>query len=182
MSEDVSPAISIAIEIDDPALADRLASLLGGVAGLSLVAPGQPADVAIVSRERRNEAPEVELTPRELDVLALMAEGASNKAIAKTARHFRPHRQVPCRLDPGQARCHRPNRCGRACGAARRHPPVRTNEGPCDEPAWRNKATFGAIRGRDKPPFFPIVKATIPGRNRQNIGTGNVPAVAEAVK
>jgi len=83
VSEDVSPTISIAIEIDDPALADRLASLLGGVAGLSLAAPGQPADVAIVSRERRNEAPEVELTPRELDVLALMAEGASNKAIAK---------------------------------------------------------------------------------------------------
>jgi DNA-binding CsgD family transcriptional regulator len=83
VSEDVSPTISIAIEIDDSALADRLAALLGGVAGLSLVAPGRHADIAIVSRERRNEAPEVELTPRELDVLALMAEGASNKAIAK---------------------------------------------------------------------------------------------------
>jgi DNA-binding CsgD family transcriptional regulator len=83
VSEDASPAISVAIEIDDAALADRLAALLGGVAGLSLAAPGQRADVAIVPRERRNEAPEVELTPRELDVLALMAEGASNKAIAR---------------------------------------------------------------------------------------------------
>jgi len=83
VSEDVSPTLSIAIEIDDSALADRLAALLGGVAGLSLVAPGRHADIAIVSRERRSEAPEVELTPRELDVLALMAEGASNKAIAK---------------------------------------------------------------------------------------------------
>jgi DNA-binding CsgD family transcriptional regulator len=83
VSEDVSPTISVAIEVDDPALADRLASLLGGVAGLSLAAPGRHADVAVVSRERRSEAPEVELTPRELDVLALMAEGASNKAIAK---------------------------------------------------------------------------------------------------
>jgi DNA-binding CsgD family transcriptional regulator len=83
VSEDASPTISVVIEIDDPALADRLAALLGRVAGLSLAAPGRHADVAVVSRDRRNEAPEVELTPRELDVLALMAEGASNKAIAK---------------------------------------------------------------------------------------------------
>jgi DNA-binding CsgD family transcriptional regulator len=83
VSEDASPTISVVIEIDDPALADRVAALLGRVAGLSLAAPGRHADVAVVSRDRRNEAPEVELTPRELDVLALMAEGASNKAIAK---------------------------------------------------------------------------------------------------
>ena len=85
MSEEPSPIIRIAIEIDDPVLADRLASLLGGVAGLALAAPGQAADLAIVSRERpgNGEAGDVELTPRELDVLALMAEGASNKAIAR---------------------------------------------------------------------------------------------------
>jgi DNA-binding CsgD family transcriptional regulator len=80
------PAIAIAVEIDDPVLADRLAQLLGGVVGLRLVAPGQAADAAIVSRE----APAAgagdsagDLTPRERDVLALMAEGASNKAIAR---------------------------------------------------------------------------------------------------
>lgn len=85
MSEEASPVLTIAIELDDPALADRLAALLGGVAGLALVAPGQAADVALVPRERRGngESSEVELTPRELDVLALMAEGASNKAIAR---------------------------------------------------------------------------------------------------
>jgi len=85
VSEEASPTITIAIEIDDPALADRLASLLGGVAGLALAAPGQAADIAIVPRERpgNGEADNVELTPRELDVLALMAEGASNKAIAR---------------------------------------------------------------------------------------------------
>jgi DNA-binding CsgD family transcriptional regulator len=85
VSEETSPSITIAIEIDDPALADRLASLLGGVAGLALAAPGQAADLAIVPRERpgNGEASDVELTPRELDVLALMAEGASNKAIAR---------------------------------------------------------------------------------------------------
>jgi len=85
VSEETSPTIRIAIEIDDPALADRLASLLGGVAGLALAAPGQAADLTIVPRDRRGngEADNVELTPRELDVLALMAEGASNKAIAR---------------------------------------------------------------------------------------------------
>jgi DNA-binding CsgD family transcriptional regulator len=85
VSEETSPTITIAIEIDDPALADRLASLLGGIAGLALAAPGQTADIAIVPRERPGigESGDVELTPRELDVLALMAEGASNKAIAR---------------------------------------------------------------------------------------------------
>jgi DNA-binding CsgD family transcriptional regulator len=84
-SQDASPAISIAIEIDDPALADRLASLLGGVAGLRLAAPGETTDVAIVRRNTsaRTEPADIELTPRELDVLTLMAEGASNKAIAR---------------------------------------------------------------------------------------------------
>jgi DNA-binding CsgD family transcriptional regulator len=85
MSEEASPTLSVAIEIDDPALADRLASLIGGVAGLSLAVVGQTADVAIVLRgaQSRSEPPDVELTPRELDVLVLMAEGASNKAIAR---------------------------------------------------------------------------------------------------
>jgi DNA-binding CsgD family transcriptional regulator len=85
LSEETPPTIRIAIEIDDPALADRLASLLGGVTGLALAAPGQAADIAVVPRERpgHGEAHSVELTPRELDVLALMAEGASNKAIAR---------------------------------------------------------------------------------------------------
>jgi DNA-binding CsgD family transcriptional regulator len=85
VSEEASTAITIAIEVDDPALADRLASLLGGVAGLALAAPGQAADVALVARDAqaRAEPGDVELTPRELDVLVLMAEGASNKTIAK---------------------------------------------------------------------------------------------------
>jgi DNA-binding CsgD family transcriptional regulator len=85
VSEPTSPPIVIGIEIDDPELADRLASLLGGVAGLRLAAPGETPNVAIVSRDRRgtNEAADIELTPRELDVLALLAEGASNKTIAR---------------------------------------------------------------------------------------------------
>jgi len=85
LSEEASPSITIAIEIADPVLADRLASLLGGVAGLSLVARGDPADVTLTARQAQTgiDAQDAELTPRELDVLVLMAEGASNKVIAR---------------------------------------------------------------------------------------------------
>ena len=85
MSEEVAPVVVIAIEISDPALADRLASLLGAVAGIRLARPGEAAAVALVSREAHAVlGPEdIELTPRERDVLLLMAEGASNKAIAR---------------------------------------------------------------------------------------------------
>jgi len=84
VSEEASPSITITIEIADPALADRLASLLGGVAGLSLVARGDPADVTLTAkRAQGTDGQDAELTPRELDVLALMAEGASNKVIAR---------------------------------------------------------------------------------------------------
>lgn len=84
MSEATAPAIVIAVEIDDPVLADRLASLLDGVAGLRLAAPGEVATVAIVARDSRGAVEQhgFDLTPRELDVLALLAEGASNKTIA----------------------------------------------------------------------------------------------------
>jgi DNA-binding CsgD family transcriptional regulator len=85
VSEEAAPVVVVAIEISDPALADRLASLLGGVAGIRLATPGEAATVALVSREAQSllEPADIELTPRERDVLVLMAEGASNKAIAR---------------------------------------------------------------------------------------------------
>ena len=85
MSDEPSPSIVIAVEIDDPVLADRLAALLDGVKGVRLAVPGERANVAIVSREAPSgaDAHGFDLTPRELDVLALLAEGASNKTIAK---------------------------------------------------------------------------------------------------
>jgi DNA-binding CsgD family transcriptional regulator len=75
------PALVVAIEVGEPELADRLAALLADVPGLRLAAPGEPADATLVAPGE--PAPDVALTPRELDVLALIAEGASNKAIAR---------------------------------------------------------------------------------------------------
>ncbi|MGY4476793.1 response regulator transcription factor [Bradyrhizobium sp. USDA 3364] len=84
MSSDPATDIVIALEIDDPVLADRLATLLGSVAGLRLAAPGEQVTATIVARNRETTgARDFELTPRELDVLALLAEGASNKMIAQ---------------------------------------------------------------------------------------------------
>ncbi|MHC4041229.1 response regulator transcription factor [Bradyrhizobium sp. 23AC] len=83
MSEDRTPEIVLALEIDDPALADRLAALLGSVAGLRLAGPGETAAATVVARDPRMMPADIALTQRELDVLALMAEGASNKMIAR---------------------------------------------------------------------------------------------------
>ncbi|MCK1362736.1 helix-turn-helix transcriptional regulator [Bradyrhizobium sp. 199] len=83
MSENKTPEIVLALEIDDPALADCLAALLGNIAGLRLAGPGEQAAATIVAREPRSMPEDIALTQRELDVLALMAEGASNKMIAR---------------------------------------------------------------------------------------------------
>jgi DNA-binding CsgD family transcriptional regulator len=76
--------IRLALDVANATLADRLAKLLAGVPGLRLVGAGESADAAVVllpvaSPPSDRDTP---LTPRELEVLALLAEGASNKAIA----------------------------------------------------------------------------------------------------
>ncbi|MVT52716.1 helix-turn-helix transcriptional regulator [Bradyrhizobium yuanmingense] len=83
MSENRTAEIVLSLEIDDPTLADRLAALLGNVAGLRLAAPGEQAAATIIARDPRVSPADIALTQRELDVLALMAEGASNKMIAR---------------------------------------------------------------------------------------------------
>lgn len=82
-AEEAAP-IRLALKIDDEALADRLAVLLANVQDLLLVGGSEPADAVVIrpdvaSVSARSDVP---LTPRELEVLTLLAEGMSNKAIA----------------------------------------------------------------------------------------------------
>jgi DNA-binding CsgD family transcriptional regulator len=80
----VPEPIVIALEVEAPDLADRLAALLAPLPGVRLAGRGEPADVALVAaRAVPPPGPDAGLTPRELEVLALMAEGASNKTIAR---------------------------------------------------------------------------------------------------
>ena len=65
MSEDNAPAIVLALEIDDPALADRLAVLLGNIAGLRLAAPGEAATATVMARDPRSMPDDIALTQRE---------------------------------------------------------------------------------------------------------------------
>jgi DNA-binding CsgD family transcriptional regulator len=77
--------IRLAIDVIDTALADRIASLLAGVEEIQLVGAGEVADALIVPGGTPAQLADasVGLTPRELEVLALLAEGASNKLIAR---------------------------------------------------------------------------------------------------
>ena len=83
-SEGASELIVLAIKVDDPALADRLKALLSDVQGLRLARVNEGADVALVSSHIGEKTAEQDaaLTPREIQVLGLLAEGASNKSIA----------------------------------------------------------------------------------------------------
>lgn len=77
--------VVIALRIDNAELADRITALLADVPGLQLARTGERADamlVAPVGDAGANE-PVAGLTPREIEVLNLMAEGASNKTIAR---------------------------------------------------------------------------------------------------
>src|SRR5207237_10704606 len=81
VSEETQASIVIAVEIDNPDLADRLASLLDGIEGLRLAAPGEAATVAIVARDRPRAAEPhgFDLTHRDVDVLDLLAGGDSDR-------------------------------------------------------------------------------------------------------
>jgi DNA-binding CsgD family transcriptional regulator len=76
--------IVIALEIDEPELKERLVDLLGAIPGVRLVPAGEAADVALAPPQpAARPDPDAALTPREREVLELMAEGASNKMIAR---------------------------------------------------------------------------------------------------
>jgi len=76
--------IVIALEIDEPELKERLVDVLGAIPGVRLVPAGEAADAALVpTLPSARPDPDAALTPREREVLELMAEGASNKMIAR---------------------------------------------------------------------------------------------------
>jgi DNA-binding CsgD family transcriptional regulator len=84
-SEGVSELIVLAIKVADPALADRLSALLSEVPGLRLAREHEAADAAVISSRTADKPADRDaaLTPREIQVLSLLAEGASNKSIAQ---------------------------------------------------------------------------------------------------
>jgi len=77
--------LRLAIDVPDPALADRIAAALADVEGLELVGKGDEPDALVVAALGAAAEPDadVALTARELEVLALLAEGASNKLIGR---------------------------------------------------------------------------------------------------
>ena len=86
MSENTAPnPIRLALDLADAALADRLATTLADVPGLRLVGGTEAADAVVVLPTNGSLAADgdISLTPRELEVLTLLAEGASNKMIAR---------------------------------------------------------------------------------------------------
>jgi DNA-binding CsgD family transcriptional regulator len=78
-------SIRLALNIEDQTLAERLTALLANVPGLRLVGGSETADITLVlsTGVSRPVDGDVLLTPRELEVLTLLAEGKSNKAIAR---------------------------------------------------------------------------------------------------
>jgi hypothetical protein len=85
--------LRLAIDVADPAFADRIASVLADVEGLELVGKEDEPDALVVAVLRMATEPEasIALTGRELEVLALLAEGASNK-LMPAGSAFRPTR------------------------------------------------------------------------------------------
>ena len=86
MKDSPSPdRLRLAIDVADAGLAERVASALAGIEGVELVAAADEPEALIVAPTAGASAgdPEIALTARELEVLALLAEGASNKLIAR---------------------------------------------------------------------------------------------------
>jgi DNA-binding CsgD family transcriptional regulator len=77
--------LRLAIDMGDTAMAEKIAAALRGIDGLELVKSDDGPDALIVAAPAALSPKdgEIALTPREAQVLALLAEGASNKLIAR---------------------------------------------------------------------------------------------------
>ncbi|MCX7644855.1 MAG: helix-turn-helix transcriptional regulator [Rhodobacteraceae bacterium] len=75
--------LRIAIRIGDPVLSARFAAAIAGIPGLVLAAEDEAADAVLQAGTQADGPADARLTPREREVLRLVAEGASNKAIAR---------------------------------------------------------------------------------------------------
>ena len=76
-----SGVLTIGIRVDDPAYAEQLVEMLRAVPGLRLVGGDEPCD--LILGPAASTPDDFELTPREREVIALLAEGLSNKAIGR---------------------------------------------------------------------------------------------------
>ena len=83
--------LTIALNLADQNLAERVTALLGEVTGVNLVADEAAADLILSQANFGDDAtagrpadalPIIAITPRESEVVVLLAEGLSNKAIA----------------------------------------------------------------------------------------------------
>jgi DNA-binding CsgD family transcriptional regulator len=77
--------VRLAIALDDAVFAEEIAAALREVSAFELVGTDEQPDVLVVAGRQGAESTDggLGLTARELEVLALLAEGASNKLIAR---------------------------------------------------------------------------------------------------